>query len=310
MMKISSCYSKEEWDAFLIENKGSFLQSTIWRDFKKHYQKVHQVEAREDNHIQGACQFFEEKSIFGKYFYIPYGPVAKNKEAEKLLLEEIIIRAKKEKAYFIKIEPTSAISTGLPGFFRIQPQKTIVSNIGENKEESLKDFSRTARYNIRYAQKRGVRVEKSDRIDLFIKLINKTTERQNFYTYSEEYFKRLLEIDNCDLFFALHDNRPIAGAILFSFGKTMHLLHAGSDHNKRNLKGPGLIRYETIEFAKNKKCEYYDFWGIDEIRFPGVTEYKRSFGGKEVAYPEGVDIPIYKLKYLFHKTAHKIKKRG
>ncbi len=308
-MKISSCRSKEEWDDFLIENGGSFLQSSIWGEFKKNYQKVHQIEARENNHIQGVCQFFEEKSIFGTYFYVPYGPVTKSKEAEGSLLDEIVVKAKNENAYFVKIEPVSALNVGLPEFFRIQPQKTIISNIKKSKEESLKDFSRTARYNIRYAIKRGVRVEKSEEIDLFIELVNKTTDRQNFYTYSAEYFKRLIEIDNCDLFFAFHENKPIAGVILFSFGKTIHLLHAGSDHSKRNLKGPGLIRYETIEFAKDKNCEYYDFWGIDEIRFPGVTEYKRSFGGKEVTYPEGVDIPIRKLKYFCYKIAYKIKKR-
>ncbi len=306
---IETTLFQKKWDEFLIENNGSFLQSVSWGDFKKKYQKIYRFKIEEEGRIIALCQAFEEKSPFGKYFYVPYGPVAKDSESNEKVVKKITERAREEGAYFVKIESVRPINIGFKSFFRVQPQNTIISDISAESEEIMKNFSRTARYNIRYAKKNNVVVEKSNDLGSFINLLSKTTERQGFYSYSEEYFKKLLQLENTALFLAFHKEDVVAGAILLYFNKTVYFLHAASDHAKRNLKAPGLIRYETIKHAKENNCTLYDFWGIDEKRFPGVTEYKRSFGGEEVNYPTGIDIIIKKIPYYAHKIALKIKRK-
>jgi len=67
------------------------------------------------------------------------------------------------------------------------------------------------------------------------------------------------------------------------------------------------MHWNQMLYAKNKMyCENYDFWGIDEKKWPGVTRFKRSFGGKEITYPQGFDVVYNPFWYKAFKLARKI----
>ncbi len=307
-MEIGPIKSKKEWDDFLLKAGGTFLQSTDWGDFKKKYQKVRKIEMREGGKIKGVCQFFEESSPFGSYFYIPHGPVSKEKEIRECLFSEVARIAKREKKIFVRAEPLQEIGIGKKSFSRVQPQKTVFSSIEKSSSEILKQFKSSTRYNVRYAQKKGVVVKRENNIDDFFNLLQKTKKRQSFNSYPKHYFQELLETNSCDLVLAVHKGEVVSGIILIYFGFTVNFLHSASDYDKRKLNAPAFLRFESIKIAKEKGCKYYDFWGIDEKRFPGVSSYKKSFGGKELVYPEGKDIPVRKTRYLVYKIIKMAKK--
>ncbi len=54
-------------------------------------------------------------------------------------------------------------------------------------------------------------------------------------------------------------------------------------------------------------CKIYDFWGIDEKKFPGVTNFKRGFRGEEIEYPLGVDIVFNNIWYQIYRIMKIIK---
>jgi len=309
MAKIAPPRSSKEWDNFLIQCNGSFLQSFSWGDFKKNFQQVERLEARSNNQLIGVCQFFEEKNIFGRYCFIPHGPVSSVEKVREALLKEVLLKAKKKGLMFIHAEPQNDINLGLPSFFRVEPKRTIVNDIKKNDDQLLKSFSSNTRYNIRYAQKRGVNITESDDVASFLSLIKKTEKRQSFHSYQKTYFQKLLKNTPSTLYLATYKSKIIAGLTVLHFGETASCLHSGIDYSERKLKAPNLLRFEAMKRARDRGMKKFDFWGIDEKKFSGVTSFKRGFRGNEFVYPEERDIPLKKINYLAYKIGKKIKTR-
>ncbi len=304
-MEVGYFKSGKEWDDFLIEKKGSFLQSIGWGEFKKKYQKVWRFEIRKNGSVVAIAQAFEEKGPFYSYLFIPYGPVAERKEERNFLLKEIKAKIGKDFS-FIKIEPKEEVTVGVNAFYRIEPWKTIILDL---EGDILEKFSKNTRYNTRLAQKKGVEVEKEKDVASFYKLLLQTKTKQGFSTYPEEYFQELVKKENCLLFLAKHDGKPVAGNVIYFFGDMATCLHSTSDYSFRKIKPANLLRYEAMKYAKERGYGRFDSWGIDEKRFPGVTKFKRGFGGREVIYPQGKEVPVKRVKYFGYKALSLIKER-
>jgi peptidoglycan pentaglycine glycine transferase (the first glycine) len=305
-MDIRKNKNKKDWEDFLLSEKSVFLQSSLWGDFKEKYQKVERFESVKNDKINGVCQVFEERSPFGKYLYVPFGPVSKSEETRENLINYLLDKTKKEGYLFLRIEPLYEIKSGVKQFSRVQPQKTLISRIDKPVDDLLKELHATTRYNVRYAKKRGVLIVDGN-VDDFYNLLLKTKKRQRFSSYQKEYFENLLKIKGSKIISAVYDKKVIAATILFYFNKTVTFLHSASDYEMRHLKATALLRFDSVEHAKEDGCVYYDFWGIDEKRFPGVTQYKKGFGGEELLYPDGKDFPIKKLRYFLYKNASRLK---
>ncbi len=305
-IEVEPVVREENWDNFLKKEKGSFLQSFFWGDFKKKYQEVYRFCVKKDGKLLGVCQIFKENNPFGFYFYIPHGPFSHDKDIREALFREARVFAKKKKAIFLKAEPLEKIDSGEKSFFRIQPQKTLISQIKE-PEEMLKSFRKSTRHNIRYAKRKGVLVEKSKEIDSFYKILLKTKERQGFKSYNYDYFQQILELPGCNLFLARKNGDVLGGIIALHFGSFVYFLHSASDYKKRKFHATALLRFEVLKEARENECLFYDFWGIDEKKFPGVTAFKKGFNGREVIFPDGRDVVFKKSVYLMYKTLKRAK---
>ncbi len=308
-IKISDLISIKEWDDFVIANNANFLQSISWGEFKKKYQKVYRIEIREKNCIVGVCQFFEEKLPIGNYFYIPFGPVANNDEITEIIIDEVIKKAKRKNILFVKIEPFSALNRGVQSYHRIQPQKTTFLDIKEDEQNIFSKFKKNTRYSIRQAQKKDVSIKQEGSIEDFYNLLKKTQKRQIFNSYSHQYFKELAKNNNIDVFYAQYNSKIIASSIILYFGKTATYLHSAFDYNYAHANATALIVFESIKIAKQKNCNYYDFWGLNKKKFPGVTKFKQGFSGKEIIYLSTKDIVIKKIPYFIYYIASIIKNK-
>ena len=49
--------------------------------------------------------------------------------------------------------------------------------------------------------------------------------------------------------------------------------------------------------AKWRGYEYYDLGGIDDSRWPSLTNFKRQFRGEETSYIGNIDIPFNRVSY-------------
>ena len=79
------------------------------------------------------------------------------------------------------------------------------------------------------------------------------------------------------------------------------------DRDYKNMMAPYLMHWEIIMWAKSRGYEYYDFWGIDPQKWPGVTRFKLGWGGRVVEYPGSFDMPISSFWYFVYNLARKIR---
>jgi len=320
---------KENWNSFLLQNKASFLQSFEWGEFQeKLARKVWHLAVEQESNIILQALVVKKPLPFSKsYLYIPFGPCFKQsltKEQKKQSLDFLVLELRKisqqENAVYCYLEPWSGLSQvrgSLPQK-RIQPQKTLLINLQQSQEEIFRSLkSKTTRYNIRFAQKKGVEFVPVEtighkEIDIFYNLAQKSSQRDGFINYDKNYFKKLFSISSQEmpikLFLAKHNSNYIAANIFIFFGKKAVHLFGGFDHSFRKLMAPYFMHYQQMLFAKNTMlCDFYDFWGIDEKKWPGVTHFKKSFGGEELTYPTGADIVFNKTWYSLFKFLRKLK---
>jgi len=301
--------SKEQWNQFIIKNGGSFLQSWQWGEFQESLgRKIWRIET---NNLKGLV--VKHNLPFKKnYLYCPRGPVGDNDL--KYFLEEIHKIAKQEKSIFFKIESESNLK--LSDFKlsqkQIQPNKTIILDLNKSKEELLNQMHQKTRYNIRLAQKKNVIIKEVDnnKLDVFLKLSEETAKRDKFNLHSKEYYRKMVKALEREglikIFLAEYDNNVVAANLVCFFGKTAIYLHGASDYNYRNLMAPYLLQWETILKAKDNGFISYDFWGINEKKWPGVTRFKKGFNGEEISYPGAFDLIFNKIWYKTYNLVRKI----
>ncbi len=309
-----------EWDQFIFKNNGSFLQSYWWGEFQESLgRKTWQIDLGELKAL-----IVKHNLPFKKnYFYCPKGPVIDESAISKKALvnsffKEVGQIAKKEKSIFLKIEPEENLfkeNKKLRLSKNIQPKKTIILDINRPINDIYGSFHKKTRYSIRIAQEKGVIVEKAAKDDrqstaFFLKLLNQTAKRDNFSLYPGEYYEKMIEIlgerDIARLYLAKANDKIVSASIIVFFGEVAAYLHSASDYNFRHLMAPHLLQWEVIKEAKELGFKYYDFWGIDEKKMPGVARFKKRFNGKEVKYPSAYDAVFQKGWYWLYNLAKKI----
>ena len=260
----------------------SFLQSDEWLDFQKSL-------GRKTWQIDGINIIKHELPIKKNYLYSPRCSADAFQESFIAKIKEI---AKQENAIFFKIEPASAsLRRGetLEKFeFKksrnLQPKKTLILDISKSEQELLNQMHYKTRYNIQLAQRKGIKTQisklKSQNFNNFWKLMLQTTKRDKFHSHPKEYYKKLLEMPGAEMFLAEYKNKIIVANIVVFWNRQTIYLHGASDYEYRNLMAPHLLQWEQIKQAKKRGCTEYDFWGIDEHKWPGVTRFKKGFGGQ------------------------------
>ncbi len=307
---------------------NSFLQSSAWADFQKSLgRKVWQVDS---------INIIKYNLPFGKsYLYSPHcegkflprtfckgieesylGKQEKVRGLSKSFLEKVKEIAKEENAIFWKVEPKKLLENfGLKKGQDIQPSKTLILDITKSEQELLKQMHSKTRYNIRLAEKKNIEIRKDkSRFEDFWRLTQKTTKRDKFRPHSKEYYKKMLEIPGVELFVAIFKEKIVAANIVVFYENTAPrlrsgqaiYLHGASDYQYRNLMAPHLLQWRQILEAKKRECTKYDFWGINQKKWPGVTRFKKGFNGQEVNYPGAYDLVFQPAWYRIYKIAKKV----
>lgn len=217
------------------------------------------------------------------------------------------------------------------GFTKInqesQPSKTLILDITKSESDLLAVMHPKTRYNISLAEKKGVEIEIKNSLSQegfgqVWGLIRKTSARDKFASFPCKYYKKLLEIfKNMEaqdinvrdyspyiiIFLAKHSGKIIAASLVMFYGETAVYLHGASDYDSRSLMAPFLLQWQAILEAKRRGIRYYDFWGSDEKKWPGVTRFKKGFGGKEIEYIGTWDYVFRPIWYYVYRLCKKLK---
>lgn len=317
-MEVIEIYEKDIWNNFIFfhtkKTESEFLQSWEWGMFQKKLgRKVWFLAIKNKEQIIGQALIIKHSLPFGKsYFYCPRGPIflSLGKEIFKELVKKIKDLAKKEKAIFFRWDPKDD-KFNLKDFNKkkdLQPSKIIILDLKKQETELLKEMHAKTRYNIRLAQKHGVKVFKSNEekyLNIFLDLLHQTAKREKFKIYPDNYYKKLLNFDPkfAVLYLAEYQNRILAAHLLIFFNHTATYLHGASLREHKEVMAPYLLHWQTIQQAKKENIYFYDFWGIDKNKWPGITRFKVNFKGQEFSYPGTFELPLSKFWYTLYKLS-------
>ncbi len=324
---------RSAWDKFVVQSpNGSFSQSFDLGEFQKALgRRVCRFTYEENGSIIGQAQVIVHTLPLGfTYIYLPYGPVISEKAFAQwdAVAEKIIIHTKElfPHAIFALIEPKLDLSheaaiTSLGTHLKlqpigsVQPQDTSIIDLSKSEEELLTTMHQKTRYNIRLAEKKGVRIVTGKKyLADFLRLHHETSARDQFVTHEKSHFEKLigsLPDDMCRVYAAKNNEKIIAANIVIRFGNTTTYLHGASASVDREVMAPYLLQWQQIKDAKRDGFARYDFWGIaprmrksnKEKSWAGITRFKNGFGGSEVSYVGATVLPIRRFWYSVYRKA-------
>lgn len=317
-MNIVDITSKEQWDS-LTSTQGEFIQSWEYGEFLKNADRdIWRVQVEDQ-----AIQCIRQKLRLGiSYVYVP------RVDFSEQTLQAFTAFVKKQGYTFVRWEPYSDGGSHVSSIDieNRQPQHTWVLDLSPTEDELLAAMHSKTRYNIRLAQRKEVFVEQRKDVETFFRLNEATTQRNNFSNHNETYYRQLLGLQNTFQFVASYNGQDIATVILLQLGNTMTYLYGASSNEHRNVMAPYLSQWKALQFAKEKGCALYDFWGIaspaeegdaqaqcfhkycwdNTHKLSGVARFKAGFGGEVRSYPKAKDIILRPMKYKIYELIKKI----
>lgn len=275
----------------------------------------------EDFDKKGYTLMVVRKAKRGKYLEIPCGPLANwdNKEDIKTIVNTIRQIATQEKCVFVRIRPQLIASQanlallsdlGLkPSPMHLAAEHTVIIDLKKSEESLLSEMRRQTRYEVRRADKLGIKVTTSSSEEIFKefhKVQTETAKRQNFVPPNlktllaeREAFK-----DDATIYVAkTAEGESIAYGLIIKSGKEADYYEAASTPLNRKLPGAYALLWQAMKDLKGQGYERFNLWGIAPAgqpnhRYAGVTTFKTGFGGEIIEYVPAHDLVISKIGYL------------
>ena len=342
-MQIINITSKEQLNNFVgTQTRSQFLQSWQWGEFHKIVSgDVFRLGARYNGELVASAIIIKKVLPMGKfYFYCPRGPILEKSQIPNpksrrptvsgsrtpqycgasgqildMLFEEIKRLAQEQGVMFFRFDPISQIINSklqIVETIDVQPSQTSILNLKKSEQELLKAMHQKTRYNIKLAEKKGVKIVEIglDKFDEFWKLMCETSDRDSFRTHGIDYYKEMLKLDKdfIKLFVAQYRKKTISAVVVSFFGDTATYMHGASSNEHREAMAPHLLQWHCIKLAKDLGYKYYDFYGVDEKKWPGVTRFKKGFAGKTVKYPGTFDFIFDQNWYSIYKMVRKVRR--
>lgn len=191
------------------------------------------------------------------------------------------------------------------------PTDALIVDIGMSEEEMLSRMRPKTRYNIKLAQRKGVRIDLAspDRLRTFYEMHCETARRNQFYLSDYHHFSALFSpgaqhgaLCNTVLLLATHDQDLLAGAIVAISSGCATFLHGASSNIKRNYMASYALHWGAIRYARSQRCLSYDMGAVSPNKDPdhhffGLYRFKMGFGGRMVHRSGTWDYPIQEDVY-------------
>ncbi len=288
----------------------TFLQSVEWEDFQK-------SAGRRVWRADGSLVIRHDLPGGLNYLYCP-----RPRRVTDGFFAAAESIAREEGSIFLKVDPLEKLpitdyQLPIKGSVNLQPRKSVTIDLTKSEDDLLRSMHGKTRYNIRLAERHGVTVAPSGELTttdalIWWSLVSATARRDGFYTHEKSYYEKLLRIRSGrfsnELFLADCNMTALAGAIVNFYRPTLvaTYLHGASLRENKEIMAPHLLHWRIMQEARRRGFMFYDLWGIDEKKWPGVTRFKLSLGGKVTEYPESADIVYRPAVYFLYRLARKL----
>ncbi|KKR80859.1 MAG: FemAB family protein [Candidatus Daviesbacteria bacterium GW2011_GWA1_41_61] len=331
-LKLVTDQQKKEYNSLVTH----IMQSWQWGEFRQSLgTKVKRYGLYKNGKMVQAFQLtFHKIPLSNSYIgYLPKGPFPDENLAQAL--KKI---AQEERCAFIKVEPdVEALSVKGKGLridkkFKVSPKPLFTKynyllDLTQPEEEILKKMHPKFRYNIKVAQKHGVKVE--ERTDdqafaIYLKLHFATTQRQGFLSHTHKYHRQVWEtLKQAQMarlliaFYQPSDKKeplPLNAWMITNFKDTLYYPYGGSLKEYKNVMAPTLTAWEAIKLGKKLKLKKFDLWGGANPNlgakdpYFGFSRLKENLGAELVEYIGTYDLVFNPLIYILINTLEKFNK--
>ncbi len=312
--------------------KPHFLQSSAWEKYQKLEGKT-TFRLKEKNFEAMAIL---ETTPLGNYLYCPYGPTLNPKIDQKKALSEALggleNLAKKQKAFFVRIEPTIALNTpeapkntdslsvsdfkqlGLKKSHDLNPAHTWVVDLTQPEDELLKNMGKSKKRYYRANLKNGTVIRQSkdpEEISILTTMLKEVSAKNHFSPQTSSRLKNQLKSDFSTLYIAEKDGTPLAATLVYDDKDSRFYAHVATSDEGKKIEAGLALSVQMILDAKKKGAKNFDFWGVTTSQdknhpWYGFSKYKMSFGGSLVTYAGTWDFPINKSRYSLYRIIRKL----
>lgn len=327
MIVVKQIEDQKMWNEFVRNIPYSPMTQAV--EYGNFYQSMSEesfiIGAYEEDNLIGGALVIAIHAKRGSYFYLPYGPLAKNDEKYGMVLQSITNYLKNKAGEyhvsFIRLSPfieanerntTLCKSLG----FRKAPihalaETTCILDLSPSEEELMKNMNKNHRNLIRRCEKEGVKIvshTSHEKLAEFHTLHTTTAKRHKFIRFSDEYvekeFKAFEKNKEAVVFYAyLPDGTLDASAVVYFYGTTAAYRHGASLSSDNKIPTPYLVQWAAIREAKKRGMRWYNFWGVAPEHakknhpFKGITHFKKGFGGDIKDLIECQDLVIENIRY-------------
>lgn len=321
-----------EWDALLLSlPTPHLLQTWTWGQLKSRFGwSASRLGWRDAAGTPSAAAQLLVRSERGlKLAYCPKGPVLDwgDGELRSQALRGLLAEARGMGAFMLKIDPEVPYGDGSgesveaelrqsgwrPSGDRVQFRNTLILDLHQDEENLLAGMKQKWRYNLRLAERHGVRVRHGDveDLELLCRMYAETSIRDGFVIRAREYYleawRSFMERGLAQPLIAEVEGEPVAGLVVYRFGKTAWYLYGMSTDRHREKMPNHLLHWEAIRWAKEQGCEVYDFVGAPEQMEEsdpmwGVYRFKQGFGAQLVRTIGAWDYPLRPAQYWAYRA--------
>lgn len=293
-------------DRDLFNNKSKHpLQTWEWGQVRKNTGvKIVRIGEYINNNLVDVFTMTLHKVPF-THFYIGYIP--RSSIPSPQLLQFIHNYGLKNNIVFVKIEPNEKATDenfrkisqiNKPGLnLNLQasthplfPSWTQILDLSKPEDLLLKQMKPKTRYNIGYAQKKGVIVEEQTNdkgFEIFSKLYFSTTTRQSYKGHDLSYHHAVWEGMReryAHILIASYNSKPLAAYELFVHHDHIYYPYGGSSLENKGLMASNLLMWHAILLGKKLQANILDMWGSlppnynHEDKWSGFTRFKEGYG--------------------------------
>jgi lipid II:glycine glycyltransferase (peptidoglycan interpeptide bridge formation enzyme) len=330
-IKEGSESDRSRFNAFVAEfESGDLLQSYEWGDLKsKSGWKPIRVFAESEGRIIAAASILKRNipRTGRSILYASRGPVfdTTNSDLVREFTSGLESIARKHRAILLKIDPPVPVEDAVSvanlqavgfkpiaasGFGGTQPKCVMQLDLDKSEDDLLRSFKEKWRYNIRLAERKGVKIrEKCSREDLpiFYELLRETCERDGFLVrglgYFEDMWDALAPAGYMNLAIAFLNDKPLSAVLIYRFGNRCWYTYGASSNQDRNVMPNHLIQWRMIRVALADGCKWYDFRGVSpktgegDAHLEGLNRFKDGFNPRFVEYIGEFDLVLSPFWY-------------
>lgn len=321
-------------DDFVLSRhkEANFLQTANWgKVYEISGDKVYYLGFYESEVLVGTALAIVKPARRGRYLEIPGGPILDWGDPALIsaVFTELQKIAAENKCVFVRLRPNIADTPENRKVFEdnrlkaspmhLHAEHTVVLDLTRPEDQLLSDMRRQTRYEVRRAQKLGIKVSFSSEKSAFAEFYEvqkDTARRQNFIPSSQDFIFAQHEafLDKARIYKAELDGKVLAYGLIIMQSPEAIYHEAASTPANHSLPGSYALQWQIIKDAKSLGIERYNLFGIappnsPHHRYAGVTTFKTGFGGSQLSYLPAHDLVVDTLKYQITKIIEIIRKK-